>query len=167
MSLLYRFEGTLGDIAPIGPVPGGIRIDIPFTGSLTDGELAGGAGRGDEYLLQRADGVGVIDARDTFEIPGGYLHAQARGFVTPPPGIAMAPVEAMLAPDFEPPDVRMRIDGFALCQTGVPAYERLNRTLVKIDGWVNNATGELVFEGRSLDAVLAPGVYETALADAR
>jgi hypothetical protein len=44
---------------------------------------------------------------------------------------------------------------YALCQTGVPAYEHLNRTLVKIDGYVNNATGELMFEGRAVAATTA------------
>ena len=136
-------------------MPGGLRIDIPFEGRVAAGELAGGRAWGHEYLFQRADGVGVIDARDTLEIPGGHLHAQARGFVVPPPGVALPSLEDMLAPDFEPPDVRLLINGYALCQTGVPEYEHLNRTLVKIDGWVNNATGELVFEGRPVEPSVA------------
>ena len=155
MELLYRFEGTLGELAPIGPVPGGLRLDIPWEGRLVDGRLAGGRAWGMEYLYQRSDGVGVMDARDTFEVPGGYVHAQARGFVLPPPGLETPPIEAMLAPGWEPPDVRLLIHGFALAHTGVPDLDELNRTLVKIDGWVNNATRELVFEGRALPADLA------------
>lgn len=155
MDLLYRYEATLGDVTPIGPVAEGIRIDIPFDGRLVAGELAGGRGWGTEYLLQRRDGIGVIDARDTFEIPGGFLHAQARGFVEPPPGVALPSIEEMLAPDYVPADVDLLINGFALCQTAVPAYEHLNRTLVKIDGHVNNATGVLVFEGRAVPAKVA------------
>lgn len=150
MTLLYRFEGRLGEPAPIGPVPGGLRLDIPFEGRLVDGLLAGGRGWGYDYLLQRIDGTAVIDARDTFEIPGGHLHAQARGFVVAAAGARMPSVDEMLSPGFSPADVRLLINGYALCQTGVPEYEHLNRTLVKVDGWVNNATGELVLEGRAV-----------------
>ncbi|HWV87087.1 MAG TPA: hypothetical protein VNZ62_16680 [Capillimicrobium sp.] len=152
MDLLYRFEGTLGDVAPVGLAPHGLRIDIPFTGRLTEGVLGDGPAHGTEYLLQRRDGVGVIDARDTFAIPGGFLHARAHGFVRPPADVAPPPLEAMLDPAYEAPDLPLAIDGFALCETGVPAFEHLNRVLVKIDGWVNNGTGELVFEGRAAHA---------------
>lgn len=160
MELLYRYEATLEPPAPVGPVAGGIRIDIEFRGELVGGMLAGGRGWGSEYLLQRSDGVGVIDARDTFEIPGGYLHAQAKGFVLPPEGVELPPIEGMLKPDFEPADLRLLIHGYALCQTGVPDYEYLNRELVKIDGWVNNATRELVFEGRAVPPETAATVAE-------
>lgn len=171
MELLYRYEGILDEPAPVGPVPGGIRIDIEFRGELTDGILAGGRGWGSEYLLQRSDGVGQIDARDTFELPGGgFLHAKAKGFVLPPEGVVPPPIEAMLDPAFEPADLRMLIHGYALCSTGAPEFEYLNRALIKVNGWVNNGTGELVFEGRSVPAadaaeVLAgPGVHAVTAA---
>jgi hypothetical protein len=158
MELLYRYEAELAEPVPVGPVPAGIRIDLEFRGALVGGTLAGGRGWGSEYLLQRSDGVGVIDARDTFEIPGGFLHAQAKGFVLPPEGLALPSIEEMSAPDFEPADMRLLIHGFALCQTGVPEFEHLNRALVKIDGWVNNATRELVFEGRTVEPEMAVAV---------
>ena len=164
MDLLYRFEGTLGDVAPVGLVPHGLRIDIPFAGRLTDGVLGDGPARGVEYLLQRRDGVGVIDARDTFAIPGGFLHARAYGFVRPPAGVAPPPLEAMVDPGYEAPDLPLTIDGFALCETGVAAFAHLNRTLVKIDGWVNNGTGELVFEGRAVPAAAGSRARERSLA---
>ncbi|MCB0874877.1 MAG: hypothetical protein R2718_09810 [Solirubrobacterales bacterium] len=171
MELLYRYEAKLAEPTPVGPVPGGIRIDIEFHGELTAGILAGGSGWGSEYLLQRSDGVGQIDARDTFEIPGGgVLHAKAKGFVLPPEGVAMPSIEAMLDPGFEPPDVRMLIHAYALCSTGSPEFEHLNRTLVKVDGWVNNGTGELVLEGHAAAVegaaavALGPGVERAATA---
>ena len=165
-ALLYRFEGRLADIAPIGPVPGGVRIDVPFTGSIVAGALAGGEAFGTDYLLQRDDGVGVIDARDTFAIPGGFLHATATGFVVPPDGVEMPSGAELLAADFMPPDIRLRIDAVAVCQTGVPAYEQLNRVLVKVDGWVNNATRELVLEGRPLGAGVVRTLPAASLAAA-
>ncbi len=166
MRLLYRFEGALEQAAPIGLVSDGLRLDVPFAGRIVAGELAGGRGWGVDYLVQRRDGVGVIDARDTFEIPGGHLHAQARGFVVTPDGVdAPSPTE-MLDPGFSPADVRLAVNAYALCQTGVPAYEHLNRALVKVDGWVNMATGELFLEGREVGVTDTATVREV-LADAR
>lgn len=166
MELLYRYEATLQQPTPIGPVPGGFRIDIPFDGVLVAGTLAGGRGWGVEYLMQRPDGVGAIDARDTFEIPGGHLHAQASGFVMPPPGVEPITPEALLRPGYEMPDANLTIHGFALCQTAVPEFEHLNRTLVRIDGWVNNATGELVLEGRALSPHAIAGQHAAGLEEA-
>lgn len=149
MELLYRFEATLDQPAPIGPVTEGLRIDHPFRGRLTDGALAGGAGWGVDYLTLRPDGVGVVDARDTFEVPGGLLHAHARGYVTAPEGRRAPAIEDMLSPDFVPEDVAFDIRGFALCQTGVPGLEVLNRTVVAITGSVNMSTGALIIEGHA------------------
>lgn len=149
MELIYRFEATLEESAIVGPVAAGIRFDIPFSGQLVAGEIAGGRGWGSDYLLQRNDGIAQVDAQDTFELPGGeHLHARAQGFVVPPEGVEMPSIEEMLSPDFAPADVRMLIDAFAICETGSQRFGHLNRTLVKVDGWVNNATGELVLEGR-------------------
>lgn len=76
----------------------------------------------------------------------------------PSEGVTIPSIEAMLAPDFEPADVRMLIHGYAICQTGAPGCEHLNRTLVKIDGWVNNAMRELVFEGRAVEPSAAASI---------
>jgi hypothetical protein len=146
--LLYRFEGSLAAPAPVGPVAEGLRLDIPFEGRIVAGELAGGRAWGVEYLLQRRDGVAILDARDTLEIPGGHLHARVAGHGLAPDGARMPTVEEMLDPAFRPADLRYVVNAFAFCQTGVPEYEHLNRTLVKVDGWYNPGTGELVFEGR-------------------
>ncbi len=108
----------------------------------------------------------MIDARDTFAIPGGFLHARAYGFVSAPAGVTPPPLEALLEPDYQAPDLPLTIDGFALCETGVPEFEHLNRALVKIDGWVNNGTGELVFEGRGMSAPGA-GLSDPATSVAR
>lgn len=149
MELLYRFEATLDQPAPIGPVTEGLRIDYPFRGRVIDGPFAGGAGWGVDYLTIRADGVGVVDARDTFEVAGGLLHAHARGYVTGGDGRRMPPIEEMLAPDFVPEDAPFDITAFALCQTGVPGLEVLNRTVVAVTGSVNMFTGALLLEGRA------------------
>jgi hypothetical protein len=78
----------------------------------------------------------------------------------------MPTVEEMLDPAFQPADVRYLIHGHGVCETGVPAYEHLNQVLVRVSGWVNMATGELVFEGRAVHADAAaargPGIAITA-----
>jgi hypothetical protein len=83
MELLYRAEGQLDEPVAIGPVPGGNRVDFYFEGHVTAGKLAGGRFWGVDYQTQREDGVGVFDARDTFEVEGGHVHAHAHGYVLP------------------------------------------------------------------------------------
>jgi hypothetical protein len=61
MDLLYRLEGQMTETVPIGLVPEGVRLDVYFEGRLTHGQLAGARVRGIDYLLLRADGVGVTD----------------------------------------------------------------------------------------------------------
>jgi len=60
----YSFQAQVTRIAPIGLVPGGLRSDVGFTGTLTDGPLVGSTIEGVDYLLIRHDGVAVIDARE-------------------------------------------------------------------------------------------------------
>jgi hypothetical protein len=152
MELLYRFEGTLDQPTVLGPVVPGLRLDWTFSGRSTAGRLAGGRAWGTDYQLLRRDGIALFDARDTIAVDGGHVQAIARGYVMAPEGAAMPTVEAMLDPGFQPADIRYLIHGYGVLETGVPAYEDLNRALVKVDGWVNMATGELVFDGRAVPA---------------
>ena len=128
--MLYRAEGQLNQPVAIGPVPGANRVDFYFEGRVTAGKLAGGRFWGVDYQTQREDGVGVFDARDTFDVDGGHVHAHAHGYVLPTEG---GPA---------------RIHGYALLETGVPHLEHLNRTVVEVTGSVDMDTGALVFEGR-------------------
>jgi len=160
VELLYRFEGRLGEPTVVGPVSEGLRLDVPFEGAITDGLLAGGRGRGIDYIRLRPDGVWIIDARDVIEAPGGHVHAHARGYVLPPAGAGAPDLQAILDPAFRPPDVRLAIRAAAICETGVPSLAYLNRTVVAVEGWVNNGTGELVFEGRAMPAVGAAAAID-------
>lgn len=158
MDLIYRFEGELDEPSVIGPVTDGTRIDFSFSGDLVDGEIAGGKGRGLDYARQRDDGIVVFDARNIFEIPGGHLHLKAQGYTSPPPGYVPGD------PQSGPPDVRMIICGYGFCETGVPEYAHLNRTLERVDGWVNMATRELVLEGRTVEPAVAAARQDRSLA---
>lgn len=151
MELIYRVEAALADPTSVGLVSGGARLDVPFEGRITGGLLAGGVVRGVDYVIQGPNGVAAVEARDAFELPGGgVLYAHARGYSVPPPGVEMPAVEKLLDPDHEPPDVWTSIRAFALCETVAPEFAWLNHTLVSVEGRLNGAAGELVFEGRAV-----------------
>jgi hypothetical protein len=69
----------------------------------------------------------------------------------PPPGAPVPPLEALLDPRFEFPDVPLRVTGSAFAATAVPEYQYLNRATIVIEGHVNLATGELVVEARAVE----------------
>jgi hypothetical protein len=162
VELLYRFEGRLGDSVPIGLVSEGLRLDNPFEGRITDGVLAGGRAWGTDHVRLRPDGVWVLEAREVIEVPGGYVHATARGYGLPPAGMPAPDLEAVLRPGFEPPEARFEIRVAGLCETGAPGLGHLNRVVTAVEGWFNPATRELVFEGRALRPVGAGTAVDRA-----
>lgn len=156
MDVLYRFEAAPTAVMPVGIVPEGLRLDVHFEGRVTAGTLAGGHVRGIDYLLLRADGVGVIDALETIEIePGRVVAAHARGYIVPPAGVELPPVEVVLSPDFTWPDLPLPLHGFGLYQTGVAELAHLNRTTAAFTGHVNLGRGELVVEASVSPGLLA------------
>lgn len=148
--LIYRFEARLTDRLPVGLLPEGLRLEVPFEGRITGGPLAGACITGIDHLLIRPDGVGVIDAPETISRGSLHLAAHARGYVVPPEGAPVPPVAAMLEPDFAWPDVPFAVRGFALLRTASPDLDFLNRTAVALRGRVNMNTGELTVEGTAL-----------------
>jgi hypothetical protein len=148
MDLLYRLEGQMTETVPIGLVPEGVRLDVYFEGRLTHGQLAGARVRGIDYLLLRADGVGVTDVRAAFVADGGHVEARAQGYLVAPDDVELPPPDAILAPGFTWPDVELPIREFALLRTGVAEWQNLNATLAAIEGSVNPGTGNLVLEAR-------------------
>jgi hypothetical protein len=149
MDLLYRLEAQLTETVPIGIVPEGVRLDIYFDGRLTHGQLAGARVRGIDYLLLRADGVGVIDVRAAFVADGGHVEAKAQGYLVAPDDVELPPPDAILAPGYTWPDVELPIREFALLRTGVAEWEDLNSTVAAVEGSVNPGTGQLVLEARA------------------
>lgn len=147
---LYRFEGELTDIAPIGLTHAGARFDSTFEAALVDGTLGEGRVRGVDYFLLRPDGVGVIDTRFTIEAREGHVHCHARGYVVPPPGMPAPPLDAVMAPGFRWPDIDLPITEAAFCETGAPALAHLNHTVAEGWGTVNMATRRLVIQTRAL-----------------
>lgn len=156
MELLYRFEGSLTETIPVGLVPEGIRLDVHIDCQVTTGALVGARVRGIDYLLLRADGVGVINAYETIEAGDGrVVSAHAQGYVVPPEGVELPPPEVLLSPDFVWPDVPLPLHGFALYRTGASDLAHLNRIAASFQGHVNVGRGQLVVEAREPSAVSA------------
>jgi hypothetical protein len=145
VQLLYRLEAALTEIVPIGLVPEGVRLDVHLEGAVAEGALEGARVTGIDYLLLRADGVGVIDAYEAFTAGDGRaISAHARGYIVPPPGVEMPPPDVLLDPDFRWPDAPLPMHGFILYRTGAAGWEELNSTAAPFEGSVNVGTGELI-----------------------
>ena len=147
--LLYRFEANL-DFNVVGRVAEGLQMSNPFEGTATDGVFQGARVWGSDPFLLRSDGVGVIDVPKTISGPGYHVLEHVRAYSLPPAGLELPPLEALLAPDFEWPDVRFPILGSSTFRTGAPELTWLNRVVARVDGFANMATGALVIETRSL-----------------
>jgi hypothetical protein len=147
--LLYRFEAQL-EVTPIGLVPEGIRMANSFEGRVTRGIMEGARVWGIDHLLLRSDGVAIIDAQKTISRGDTHLYEHVRGYGLPPQGLDMPPLVALLEPSFQWPDVLFPVVGFSTFRAGTPELEYLNRTVSRIDGWFNFATGGLAVETRPI-----------------
>ncbi len=147
--LLYEFEAQL-DVVPIGLVPEGIRMANSFEGRVRRGILEGARVWGIDHFVLRNDGVGLIDAQKTISRDDVHLFEHVRGYCLPPADLPMPPLEALLAPDFEWPDIPFAIQGFSSFRAAAPELRHLNRALAAIDGWASFATGALVVQTRLL-----------------
>jgi hypothetical protein len=157
MEPLYRFEASLTETVAVGLVPEGVRLDVHFDGQVKAGPFGGARVRGIDYVLLRADGVGVIDAYETLEGGDGrVVSAHAQGYIVPPEGVELPPPDVLLSPDFSWPDLPLPIHGFALYRTGASDLGHLNRTVASFQGYVNVGAGQLVVEARELSAASDP-----------
>lgn len=149
--LVYRFEGTLGEMYPVGLFAEGIRFHNEFEGTVVAGPFAGARIFGLDQFLLRRDGVGEIHAPEVIDDGTHRVGLDVRGYVVPPPGAPVPPLEALLEPGFEFLDVPFRVTGSAVVSTAAPAFQYLNATTVVIEGEVNLATGALRVEARAVE----------------
>ncbi len=151
MEAVYRFEATLTESVPVGLVPEGVRIDLHFEGEVVEGALTGARVRGIDYLLFRADGVGVINAYEVISTDDGdHISLHARGYAVLPEGLELPPPDVLLSPDFSWPDVDIPLHGFVMASSGSQAHAWLNSTALAFEGTANMGVGKLVVAGRSL-----------------
>lgn len=147
--LVYRFDGQLADLYPIGLFPEGIRFHNQFDATVVAGPFEGGRIFGLDQFTVRPDGVGVIVAPEIIDAGDVRVSVDVRGYVVPPEGVEMPPLEVLASPGFEFPDLDFRVTGSALMRTEDPRYEHLNRTVAVLEGTVNMGTGRLAVEARA------------------
>lgn len=145
--LLYRFEAQLTSHT-VGLVPEGILFANAFEGRISAGMMEGARVWGVDHLLLRSDGIGVIDAPKTISLGERHLFEHVRGYCVPPPGLAIPPLEALLSPDFEWPDLPFAVRGTSMFRTADPELGHLRSALARIDGRVWFSTGRLEVETR-------------------
>lgn len=144
MHPVYSFEGQFTDVVPVGLVPRGIRIDIPFTGEVVTGPFEGADVDGIDYLLLRADGVGVMDVhRRMTSREGHVISVSASGYVIMPTGVELPPPDVMLSPDFVWPDMDVSLYGSTFYETGAADLAWLNHTVLVAIGRANLGTWAL------------------------
>ena len=150
--LLYRFEARL-DFNVVGLVAEGLQMSNPFEGRATRGVFEGARVWGIDPFLLRRDGVGVIDVPKTISGDGYHVYEHVRAYSFPPEGLEMPPLDVLLDPGFDWPDLAFPIQGTSTFRTGAVGLEWLNRAVARVDGWANMANGRLVIETRILDAI--------------
>lgn len=147
--LIYRFEGQLADMYPVGLFSEGLRFHNDFEGKVVAGPFSGARIFGLDPFLLRPDGVGIIEAPEVIDTGTERVGLHVSGYVVPPPGMEVPPLEVITSPGFEFPPVDFRVTGAAKIRTAAPQYESLNRTIAVIEGTVNLSTGRLVVEARA------------------
>jgi Protein of unknown function (DUF3237) len=155
VELMYRVEANTTKVIPIGAVPEGVRLDVHWSGTVVEGRFAGAGVQGVDYLLWRADGVGIINSYQVITTAVGQnVSVHAQGYITAPAGMRMPTPDVVLRPDFHWPDVPLPAHGFALYRAGAPDLSWLNQTALAFSGSVNVGTGTLVIAMYTLQ--LAP-----------
>lgn len=145
----YAFRAQLTRISPIGITPEGLRLDVGFAGTVTDGPAGGCTIEGIDYLLIRPDVVAVVDARELITgdgRPATSVHAV--GYIVAP--FEMPELAVLADPSFSWPDVDLPAHGSSLVQTADPALQAANHTAYGWTGTVNIAQGILEIHARSL-----------------
>ena len=148
--LIYRFEGSLGELYPLGLFPEGIRFHNQFEGQIVAGPFEGGRIFGLDQFMLRPDGVGVIVAPEIIDTGEERVALEVNGYVVPPAGLEVPPLEVIASPGFEFPPVDFRVVGSAMIRTAAPQLAALNRTVAALEGTVNMGTGRLAVEARAL-----------------
>ena len=149
--VVYRFQGQLGELNPVGLFDDGIRFFNHFEGAIVDGPFAGGRISGPDFFVLRPSGVGEIHAPELIEFEHHRVALDVRGYLVGPDDMAFPPLTAVLEPGFEFPDVAFRVTASALASTTSPGFEHLNSAVIVVEGEVNMGTGAMDVTARIVD----------------
>lgn len=156
--VLYRFDAKLS-VQPLGVVPEGLRMANAFEGEVTSGMMRGARVSGIDHLLLRTDGVAIIDAQKLISLGDIHVYEKVDGYGLPPNGLQLPPLDDLLAPGFEWPDLLFPVTGSSRFRASHPDYRYLNQVVARIDGWFSFTSGALAVETRIIhhfSAVPAP-----------
>ncbi|MET0704608.1 MAG: hypothetical protein ABWY93_33590 [Mycobacterium sp.] len=150
----YAFDAQITAATPIGLSTAGLRVDLSFTGTITEGPLAGSKVDGTDWLLIRHDGIGQITVRERIIRDGRTAASlQFSGYVVPP--ITLPDLSELSAPDFPWPDIAFPLHGASFCEAADKEIASATATVYGVTGAVNLAQGTLRVAARSL-AVSSP-----------
>lgn len=143
----YAFQAELTRISSIGMTAQGLRMDVGFIGSITEGRLIGHTIEGIDYLLVRSDGVGLINARELISDGDRAIAAvRAEGYIVPP-----SPELSVLAnPNFQWPNADQPVHGARFWETSDEDLSTAAATVFGFTGTVNMVTRVLKISARSL-----------------
>jgi hypothetical protein len=151
----YAFRADVTRITPIGLTALGLRLDVGFAGSISEGRLAGSSLEGIDYLIIRPDGVGVIDAREVISDGDRVVAAvRAEGYIVPP--FPVPELSVLADPDFQWPDVDLPIHGAAFWETSEEDISTAAATVYGFTGSVNVASGVIKVSAHSLAGASQP-----------
>jgi hypothetical protein len=146
----YAFEARFTNILPVGLTPLGLRVDLDYTGTITDGPLTGATISGTDFFLLRPDGIGQVNVRERITRRDRVV-ASLRfvGYVVPP--IPMPELPTLLSPDFEWPDIDLPMHGAAFFDATSEELPAATATVYGATaGAVNLAARTLRLEAASL-----------------
>lgn len=136
----YAFRAQFTRVSPIGLTATGLRVDLGFAGTITEGSLTGSAIDGVDYLTIRPDGVAVVEARELITADRQpATSVQAVGYVVPQ--FPMPELSVLADPSFTWPDADLPMHGFSRVQTAIAELDAANRTMYGWMGSVNMAQG--------------------------
>lgn len=149
--VVYRFQGQLGEPNPVGNFDNGIRYFNHFEGVIVDGPFTGGRISGPDFFVLRPSGVGEIHAPELIELGEHRVALDVRGYLVGPDGVEMPPLDIVLSPGFEFPDVPFRVTASAFAATTSPELIHLNSAVIVVEGSVNMGTRAMDVTARIVD----------------
>lgn len=150
----YNLEAHFTSVTPLGVTSHGLRLNIEFSGMVTDGPLTGAQVTGTDYLLLRPGGVGEIDIRELLIRDGVPIAAiRVVGFVVLP--FPVPELTVLASSEFSWPDADLPLHGAAFFETAPADMPSVPSTVYGCVGTVNVATGTIRVAAQAITSVVS------------
>lgn len=145
----YALEAVFTSVVPLGLTSQGLRLDIEFSGSVTDGPLTGASVTGTDYLLIRGDGIAEINIRERIVLDDATTASvRVLGYVVPP--VPLPGPDVLTDPEFVWPDLDLPLHGAAFFDTAPEHLAAALSTVYACTGQVNVGRGTIHVTARTL-----------------